>query len=31
MGRGKGLNNEEKSIIIKESAKGTSLHIIAEN
>ena len=30
MRRRKGLNDEDKSII-KESAKGTSLHIIAEN
>uniref|UniRef100_A0A0L8H392 Tc3 transposase DNA binding domain-containing protein n=1 Tax=Octopus bimaculoides TaxID=37653 RepID=A0A0L8H392_OCTBM len=30
MGRGKGLNKEEKSIIMKESTKGTSLHVIAE-
>lgn len=30
MGHGKGLNNEGKSVIIEESAKSTSLHVITE-
>lgn len=30
MVNGKGLNDEERSVIIKECAKGTSLHVITE-
>lgn len=29
-GREKGLNDEEDSVIIKENAKGSFLHVIAE-